>query len=65
MFVKTKTTILDKKDYDRKVLLMKKLISYEFRELMRKYADKKGDLFVVAELSLEIGLFFEEKAEYL
>jgi len=65
MFVKTKTTILDKKEYDRKVLLAKNLIKYEFRELMRKYADKKGDLFVVTDLSLEIGLFFEEKAEYL
>jgi len=65
MFVKTKTTILDKKEYDRKVLLMKRLISYEFRELMRKYAEREGELFYIQALSLEISLKFSEKAEYL
>lgn len=65
MFIKVKNSILDKKDYDRKILLMKRLIHYEFRELMRKYAKKEGTKFCVEELSLEVELVFREKAESL
>ncbi len=65
MFVKTDQSILDKKEYERRLILMKSIIRYEFEEVIRRYADKKEDFFFVDDLSLEIRLQFTEKAEHL
>ena len=62
MFIEIKGIILDKKEYDRKVLLLKRLMQYEFSEIARKYGFvKKGTSFVHEETGLEAKLLFEEK----
>ncbi len=43
MFIEIEGRILDKRKYDREVLLMKRLLEYEFKEVVNKYALELDD----------------------
>jgi len=61
MFIQINGVFLDKKEHDRKVLLLKRLLQYEFSEIVRKYGFvKKGTLFIHEETGLKVKIIFEE-----
>jgi hypothetical protein len=68
MFIEINGTILDKKEYSRKVILLKRLLKYEFSEIIRKYGFKKckedkgrcSATFVSEDTFLRVKIVFEE-----
>jgi hypothetical protein len=61
MFVEINGIIVDKKEHNRKVLLFKRLLQYEFLEIVRKYDFKKKEgFFVHEETGIRVKLVFEE-----
>jgi hypothetical protein len=52
-FIQINGIILDKNEYEREVLLLRKLIEYEFYEIIRKYGFVKDEgKYLNKELSL-------------
>jgi hypothetical protein len=61
MFIEINGVILDKREHDRKVLLLKSLIQYELSEAIRKYGfEKRKDCYFHKETALSVKLVFEE-----
>jgi hypothetical protein len=61
MFIEVNSTYQDKREYERKILLLKRLLEYELRESARKYgfANARGYL-LHTETGLRAKLVFEE-----
>jgi hypothetical protein len=61
MFIEINGIILDKREHSRKVLLLKRLLHYEFSEIIRKYDfKKKENFFIHEETGIKVKLLFEE-----
>jgi hypothetical protein len=67
MFVEINGRILDKRENDRKVLLLKRLLQYEFSELTNKYGfssegkDKEDFVFCNKQTGLRVKVSFEQE----
>ncbi|MGV8169463.1 MAG: hypothetical protein ACP5N3_05390 [Candidatus Nanoarchaeia archaeon] len=67
MFIEIKGRILDKHENDRKVLLLKRLLQYEFSELTKKYGfnskgkDKDEFVFCNEQTGLKVRVSFEQE----
>jgi hypothetical protein len=61
MFIEINGVILDKREHDRKVILLKRLMQYELSEVTRKYGFvKKKEYFFHEETGIKVKLLFEE-----
>lgn len=62
MFVQINGVILDKKENDRKIILLKRLLKYELYESMRKYGfEKRKEGLFHKETGLSVKILFEEE----
>lgn len=61
MFIKINGTILDEREYSRKVILLKRLVQFEFSESIGKYGFRKeGNYYVHLETGMRVMLLFEK-----
>jgi len=58
-FIKINGRILDEKEYEKEVFLIKKLVEYELAETLRKYGfEKQGNSYIHEELLIRCSLLF-------
>lgn len=61
MFIEVNRTFQDKREHERRILLLKRLLQYEFSEISRRYGfTKKDSCFIHDETGLRVHLVFEE-----
>lgn len=61
MFIEVNGRILEKREYEREILLLKRLVEIEFQEVINQYGfRKKGKYFLHKKTGLKISLLVEE-----